>query len=388
MSPLAHSGGDDPASLYVVTTTVRAGGAVGRQRLVQGSFILRTAGRDLVWRARRWFISTIGTAVAFSVALLLSGFLASFASEVSKTVDAVGGDGYVVRATAPGPFTSLSPIAGDLGAQLEADPGVRSVTPLISVPYSARYDGDDGSYDIQILGRSNGPIPWPVTEGRAIEAPGEVVIDDRSPADIGDSIMLGNQSFTVVGLSHGRTVIAGRPVTWISLADAQSLILAGQPLVNGFVIEGEPTALPDGTQFVTNDEARADLLRLVQPVMESITTFRLLMWVVSSAIVASVLYLTALDRVRDFAVFKATGTRDRELVLSLLAQSVLLALTASAISTGIAYALAPTFPTPVLFTSTLLILAPLIAMAIGALGSIAGVRRAITTDPATAFGGA
>lgn len=365
-----------------------AGETIGRRQLVHTSFVVRTAGRDLVWRARRWLIATIGTAVAFCVALLLSGFLASFASEATNTVEAVGGDGFVVRATASGPFTSLSPITADHLAALQADPGVRSVTPLVSTPYTARFDGVDGPSDVQLMGRADGPAPWPVTEGRAIAAPGEVVIDDRSPVDIGEVIMMGNKPFTVVGHSHGRTVVAGRPVIWLSVADAQGLVLGGQPLVNGFVVEGKPTVLPEGTQYLTRGEARADLLRLVRPIMESITTFRLLMWVVSSAIVASVLYLTALDRVRDFAVFKATGTRDRELVLSLLAQSILLALVASAFSTGLAYLLAPTFPTPVLFTSTLLILAPVIAMAIGALGSIAGVRRAITTDPATAFGGA
>jgi putative ABC transport system permease protein len=357
--------------------------------LLEWSFVFRTAGRDLSWRARRWVIATVGTAVTFTVTMLLAGFLASFHAEVDSTLDAIGGDGFVVRATAPGPFTSLSPIPLDHLAALEADPGVTAVSPLIALSNTARVGDDEEVVDLLLVARhADGPGAWPIDEGRGVAAPGEVVVDGRIGAEVGDEITVANRSLRVVGTTSGVHIVGGRGVAWVGVDELQTLLFAGQPLVSGFVVDGRPTAVPDGTHFVDHAAGRDDLLRLVRPIIKSMTTFRLLMWIVSSAIVASVLYLTALDRVRDFAVFKATGTRDRELVASLLLQSVLLALVASALAAVLAVLIAPTFPTPVLFTGALFVVAPVTAVVIGCIGSLAGVRRAITTDPALAFGGA
>jgi putative ABC transport system permease protein len=367
-------------------TTQSAGGT---DRILQIPFVARSAGRDFAWRYRRWVISTIGTGVAFSVALLLAGFLASFDAEVERTLDAIGGDGYIVANGSPGPFTTQSPVPAALERELAATPGIERVSPLITLPYNLTRAGDDEIFDTFLVGRrADGPGVWPIDEGRAPSAPGEVVLDKRSHPKLGEEVLLGGVPFTVVGMTSGIHVIAGKGAAWVSVEDAQQVLFKGQPFVSGYVIDGRPSALPDGTHFIDRATGRADLLRLVKPVIKSITTFRLLMWIVAAAIVGSVLYLTALDRVRDFAVFKAIGVRDRELVASLLAQAVLLAAVASLLATAIAFVLAPTFPTPVLFTARVLIGAPLLALVIGGLGSLAGVQRAISTDPAIAFGGA
>lgn len=358
------------------------------QGVIEWGFVFRTAWRDLTWRGRRWLIATLGTAVTFAVTLLLAGFLASFNAEVDRTLEAIGGDGFVVRSTAPGPFTSLSPIGGEHLATLAADPGVRAVSPLIALTNTVRVGEDGEVVDVLLVARrSDGPGHWPLAEGREVAGPGEVVVDRRVGAALGDTLTVANHAFVVVGRTDGVHVIGGRGTAWISVEDGQRLLFAGQPLVSGFVVDGVPQTLPEGTQFVDRADGRADLMRLLRPVVKSMTTFRLLMWIVSSAIVGSVLYLSALDRVRDFAVFKATGTRNRELVVSLLLQAVLLALVASALATVLALALAPTFPSPVRFTGPTFVVGLVTAVVIGALGSLAGVRRAITTDPALAFGG-
>jgi putative ABC transport system permease protein len=358
------------------------------QRVIEVSFVLSTAGRDLLWRARRWIIATLGTALVFALTLLLSGFLASFTHEVSLTLDVVGGDGYVVREGASGPFTAPAPVPVALIDQLRADPGIRKVSPLVSIPYFVRRPGTQESIDVYLVGReADGPGHWPISEGRAPTASGEVVLDARAGVPLGSSVEFGKRTFTVVGRTHGLHVIGGKPLAWTNVTDAQSLVFDGQPIVQGFVIEGHPTKVPDGTVFADRASGRADFMRVVTPVIRSMRTFRLLMWIVAAASVGSVLYLTALERVRDFAVFKATGTRDRELVASLFVQATVLALVASLLSILFANLLAPALPAPALFTRRLYVSAGLVALVIGAFGSVAGVRRAIATDPATAFGG-
>jgi putative ABC transport system permease protein len=53
-----------------------------------------------------------------------------------------------------------------------------------------------------------------------------------------------------------------------------------------------------------------------------------------------------------------------------------------------ARALQPTIPLPVSFTSSAVAALPIIAVVVGVLASLAGVRRAVRADPAAAFAGA
>lgn len=352
-------------------------------------FVGTLAARDVVWRARRWVIAVVGTAIALSVTILLSAFLASFQAEVDETLDILAGDGYLVRAGSAGPFTTPAPLDGADQEVVARLPGVEGVVPLVTLPHTLREPGADEVTDIFLVGRSvDAPVPWPLHDGRAPTGPGEVVTDSRIDADVGDTVVLGDRPFTVVGTTRGVHVLAGKGAAWTTVEEAQQLVFAGAPLVSAFLYEGRPETVPPGMVDIDRKAAEGDLLRPVEPVVQSIETFRILMWIVAAAVVGSVLYLTAVDRVRDFAVLKATGARNVDLAASLVLQAAVLAVAASTLGIGFAFLLAPTFPTPVLFTAPLLLTAPVVAVVIGALGSLAGVRRARATDPALAFGGA
>ena len=53
-----------------------------------------------------------------------------------------------------------------------------------------------------------------------------------------------------------------------------------------------------------------------------------LMWVIAAGIIGLIVYLSAIERIRDFAVFKATGAPNRLIVGGLMLQAVLVAVTA------------------------------------------------------------
>jgi putative ABC transport system permease protein len=105
-------------------------------------------------------------------------------------------------------------------------------------------------------------------------------------------------------------------------------------------------------------------------------------------IIGSAVYLSALDRVRDFAVFKAMGAADRSVLSGLLAQSLLLCLLAYAFGTLLSFGLAPLLPIPSEVPSFAYVGLAIVATAVAGLSSVAGARRALSVDPALAFGGA
>jgi putative ABC transport system permease protein len=99
-----------------------------------------------------------------------------------------------------------------------------------------------------------------------------------------------------------------------------------------------------------------------------------------------VLYLSALDRTRDFAVFKATGTSTIDLVLSLTMEAVLLSVIAGVLAVGISWLVVPLFPLQMSVPAGVALALPPIAVVVGLVGSLAGLRRAVQVDPALAFG--
>jgi len=66
---------------------------------------------------------------------------------------------------------------------------------------------------------------------------------------------------------------------------------------------------PDGYQTFDRTGAVNDLLRPLKVAVNSISIVAILLWIVVALIVGSVVYLSALERLRDFAVFKAIGVR-------------------------------------------------------------------------------
>ncbi len=67
---------------------------------------------------------------------------------------------------------------------------------------------------------------------------------------------------------------------------------------------------------------------------------RFLLWVVAATIIGSVLYLQAMERTRDFAVFKASGTSTAAIGVGLALQAVTLSLAAAAFAAVLALVLA------------------------------------------------
>lgn len=347
--------------------------------------MVTTSLSDLGWRRRRFLIAVLGTALVFALTLLLSGFLAHFTLEVDRSLRAMGADGFVIREGTPGPFTSLAPFDAAVAGQVATSPGVETADAVVTVRQTIPAETP---VEIFVVGHRVGGLGAPPdVEGRPVAGPGEIVIDSSAGYAPGGEVVLGGRAFAVVGTVDDLSVGGGLPNAYMSIEDAQQLVFQGQALATSVLVQGRPGPLPAGFRFSPVSEAKDDILRPLLDTIDSIKTFRLLLWIVAAAIVGSVLYLSALERTGDFAVFKATGTTTADLAGALAIQACVLSLTASVVAIGLAHLLAPQFPAGVSFPAPLLALLPVVAVGVGLLGSVAGLRRAVTVDPALAFGG-
>jgi putative ABC transport system permease protein len=344
-----------------------------------------TALRDLQWRRRRFLIAVVGTSLVFAMTLVLDGLANSFDREASRTLSVIGAEGWVVRAGAAGPFSGGTPLPAMRVAQVARVRGVRDAGPVV---FSREATGESSPLPVQVFGALPGAVGAPhVSDGRPPKRAGEAAIGSKLHQRIGDRLQLGGRTFTVVGRVNRSTLYAGSPNVFVTVDDAQQLVFNGQPMVTAVAIRGTPTAMPGDLTLVSAHGAHADLLRPLKDARRALSIVAALLWLVAACIVGSVVYLSALERVRDFAVFKATGASTGSLLGGLAVQAVVISVASAFVGAVFAFVLAPKFPLPVVIPARALLLLPVISVTVGLLASLAGLRRTATVDPALAFAG-
>ena len=134
-------------------------------------------------------------------------------------------------------------------------------------------------------------------------------------------------------------------------------------------------------------EVKADTTKPLAKAAQVVGFIETFLWLIAACIIGSVVYVSALEKTRDFAALKATSSSDRQLMLTLAIQAVAISVGAAAVAIVIASLLTPVFPIVVVIPVWSFILLPVLAIALGLLASTAGLRKAVGVDPALAFGG-
>ena len=348
--------------------------------------MLNAAIRDLQWRRQRFVIAIVGTGVVFAATLVLTGLANGFRIEAQRTVDSLGIDTYMIKSGSVGPFLGASPFAASEVQRVSTIPGVSLAVPLV---YSGTTMTDRGSpRNVNMFGvPDRGPGMPALAEGRAPSTPEEVVVADKLGRHVGDQLEIASRTLRVVGIVHDSTALAGQPNVFLSVAGAQQLMFGGQPLVSSIGLHGTPAQVPAGYRVIDRNAAIEDFVRPLRVAYAAFTFMSVLLWVVAALIVGSVIYLSALERTRDFAVFKAVGVSTRSVLGGLTLQAVIVAVLAAVVAGLLSLVLAPLFPMRVVVPAYAFLGMPVLAVVIGLLASAAGLRRAVSVDPALAFGG-
>lgn len=346
--------------------------------------------RDLQFRAVRFGIAILGTALVFAMVLLMAGLSAQFRNEPRETIESIGGDLWVIPEGSTGAFTSGGPVPEGISDDLTRA-GADQADRVVIARHAAKTGegADEVTKDVVLFGYAldGGIGPPELTAGEQATGRDEIVASDESNLEVGQTARIGSEEFTVTGLTTRRTISGGTPLLFLDLAAVQELMYPGQDIATTVVVKGELDNVPDGVEAKTVEETWEDALRPLEKPVGAIDVVQILLWLVAATIIGAVVYLSALERRRDFAVMKAVGASSRGLLAGLATQSVLIALVAAVVATLIALALVPLFPIPVQIPARAYIQLPILALLAGALASLGGLRKAVNVDPALAFAG-
>jgi putative ABC transport system permease protein len=348
--------------------------------------MLLAALRDMQWRKRRFVIAILSTAIIFGMTLVLTGLANGFRAEALRTVDALGVDTFLVKDGASGPFVGATPFAPVDLPRIASSPGVQAAAPLVYAGGTVTLG--DSTRNADLFGApERGPGMPVVSEGRPPANPNEVAVSSTLERNEGEDIQIASRRLRIVGIVENSTALANLPNIFLTTEGAQQLVYGGQPLVASIGIRGSLEQVPPGYQAIDRDGAVADLLRPLKVAVNSITIVAILLWVVAALIVGSVIYLSALERLRDFAVYKAMGVPTGSIAGGLALQAIVVALSAVVVGVVLAALLGPIFPMQVIVPAYAYIILPVIAVIFGLIASGAGLHRAVSVDPAMAFGG-
>jgi putative ABC transport system permease protein len=341
---------------------------------------------DLRFRARQFLIAVVGVGLVLALALALSGLADGFHAEVAETIDAVGATSWVLSGAAQGRVTAFAAFSAEEQRAVAAEPGVRRASAVLFAPAQVVFvSGSNQPLTVNLFGVQRSGLGDPqVVSGHKLAGADQVVVDSKV-GPLGSVLSLGGHRYNVVGTVDGRTMTGGVPLVYMTLPAVQHAVTGGRPLITGIATVGTPTSVPSGLVVLPPSTVVTDTVGQLKTGIQSIDNTRWLMWLIAAAIVASMLYVAALERKRDFAVLKALGSSSRALFLSLVLEAVVVTLLAAALAEILASFLTRTFAQPVDITLDARLVLPLIAGVVGIVASVTALRRVTGADPATAF---
>jgi putative ABC transport system permease protein len=397
--------------------------------------MISLAGRDILHSAGKFVLTGVGLGLLIGVTLTMAGLYRGMVEDARVLLDNSRADLWVVQQDTQGPYAESSSLRDDVVRTVRGLPGVARAA---NVTYFTMQVGR-GSTEVRamVVGFEPGEpgSPGALVAGRQVtRSHYEAVADVKTGFAVGDRIRIRRQEYTVVGLTRRAVSSGGDPMVFIPLKDAQEaqFLKDNDAIVNerartaanpAFNRPGVPGLL-DAVQAAqsSNHNVNAVLVQVApgweaeqvaQPIrrwkhlgaftraqMEEILVakliatsakqigmFLVILAIVSAAIVAFIIYTMTLGKIREIAVLKLIGTRNRTIAGMILQQALGLGIIGFAVGKISATFWAPLFPKYVLLEPGDAVRGLLAVMVICAVASTLAIRTALRVDPAAAIGG-
>lgn len=399
--------------------------------------MISLAGRDILHAWGKFVFTGIGLGLLIGVTLTMAGVYRGMVADGKALLDNSGADLWVVQKDTLGPYAESSSIYDDLWRGIAAIPGVAYASNVTYLTMQVRKGDKDVRVMVEgITPGSPGTPGWPpyLEAGRQItRSHYEAVADIRTGFKIGDRFRIRRNRYTVVGLTRRMVSSNGDPMVFIPLKDAQEAqflkdndsilmqrrrtganpafnrpgvpglldaVIASQSrnnYVNAILVQLKPGYVPSEVaasiarwkRLQVYDRAQMEAIligKLIATAAKQIGMFLAILAMVSTAIVAFIIYTITMDKIREIAVLKLIGTRNRTIARMIMLQALVLGLIGFAVGKITATFAAPLFPKYVLLMPGDTVRGFLAVMIICVVASLIAIRMALRVDPAEAIG--
>lgn len=410
--------------------------------------MISLAGRDIWHSWGRFTLTGAGLGLLIGVTLTMAGVYRGMVDDAHALLDNSGADLWVVQQDTQGPYAESSSLRDDVVRGIQGLPGVARAANVTYLTMQVRRTaashgaatgaaaaGDEVRAMVVGVEAGQPGEPGQLVAGRQItRSHYEAVADVRTGFQLGERIHIRRQDFTVVGLTQRMVSSGGDPMVFIPLKDAQeaqflkdndailnerartaanpALNRPGVPglleavqaaqsashSVNAILVQvapgrdaeqvAEPIRRWKHLEAYTRVQMEEILIaKLIATSARQIGMFLVILAIVSAAVVAFIIYTMTLGKIREIAVLKLIGTRNRTIASMILQQSLGLGLIGFLVGKVSATVWAPVFPKYVLLETGDALRGLLAVLLLCALASTLAIRAALKVDPAVAIGG-
>ena len=401
--------------------------------------MISLAGRDIMHSWGKFVFTGAGLGLLIGVTLSMAGIYRGMVDDAKVLLDNSGASLWVVQKDTLGPYAESSSLYDDVWRGIRGMPWVAQAANITYLTMQVR----QGERDVRamvtgIMAGEPGTPGWPphLVAGRQItRSHYEAVADIATKFKIGDRIQIRRNSYTVVGLTRRMVSSSGDPMVFIPLKDAQEAqflkdndavwqqrrrtagnpafnrpgvpglldaVVASQssnPYVNAVLVNVKPGHNPEEvaesirrwkrlTVYTRRQMEEIIVGKLIASSAKQIAMFLVILSIVSAAIVAFIIYTLTLGKIREIAVLKLIGTKNRTIIGLIMQQAVTLGLIGFVVGKITAtLMMAPIFPKYVLLEPLDSLIGAVVVVLICILASIISIYTALKVDPAEAIGG-
>lgn len=395
--------------------------------------------RDIRYHKGRFVLTSVGLGLLLGVVMSMGGIYRGLFADALSISEATRADLWVVQQDTNGPFAENSRLPEDIKYRIASVPGVAQASALSFQTIQTDRGGKLFRFFLvgyELRGLGGPPV---IVQGRGIRQKHyEMVVARGMRMKIGDKLHLGLHDYTVVGVTSKMVSSGGDPVAYVSLADAQDIqfkkdnnairndreryaaniagLNAASPAqatflaqnmnsitgtlstVNTVVARLTPSANIQEVQerisrwnhyHAISDAQQTRILSmgLIEKARMQLGLFRIILLVISAVIISLIVYTSTIDKIKVIATLKLIGSQNRVIVGMILQQSLLMGLIAYAVGYFLISMTYEYFPRRIVLDPFDLRLLFVIVLAICAVSSLVGIRKAMRVEPAEALGG-
>ncbi len=404
--------------------------------------MISLAGRDIQHAWGKFLFTGIGLGLLIGVTMTMAGVYRGMVDDAQVLLDNSGADLWVVQQDTLGPYAEPSSLYDDTWRAIVGMSGVAHAANVTYLTMQVRQPGGARPRDVRVMvvgispdGPGHPGQPRYLIAGRHLtRSHYEAVADIAAGFSLGDEIQIRRHAYTVVGLTRRMVSSGGDPMVFIPLKDAQQAqflkdndaivrqrtrtalnpalnrpgapgvldaVIASQstnPYVNAVLVQTAPGADPEAvaepirrwrrlTVYTRAQMQEILIAKLIATSARQIGMFLVILAFVSAAIVAFIIYTMTLGKIREIAVLKLIGTRNRTISSMIMQQAVGLGLIGFVVGKIAATFWAPFFPRFVLLEPADALRGAVAVVVICVLASLLAIRAALKVDPAEAIGG-
>ncbi|MDD2652374.1 MAG: ABC transporter permease [Sulfurimonas sp.] len=377
------------------------------------------AKRDIEHTLGKFLVTAMGVGMLLGIVLIMIGVYRGMMVDAEILLDDISADLWIVQEDTLGPFAESSRVYEDLKDIIYVMEGIETSEAMtfqnIQLPRPEKPVRVVAvGYDIR--GLINPVNPKRLIEGRDIKNDHyEIVVTDKTGFKLDDKIKLGRNFYTVVGITHSTVSNGGDPLVYISLKDAQDLQFSYS---NKEIQNNEARGVKNSETFVVNvivarvktgydvNDVAKEIRKwqhksvytaaqqkmiltknLIEKSAKQIGLFTAILIVVSTIIIALIIYTMTLEKMKEISIMKLMGLPNLLIISMIVKETLLLGVFAFIFGNIFSHLTYDKFPKRIVLEIPdawalfgVVIIASILA-------SFVGVKKVISADPSAAIGG-